>query len=129
MSTKLETLDQTRNITHVIFEARGRKEDCELGLEFRRVCDKGNALGVQLPFKIFIADKKTNSEGLQFADMVARPVGLSIIRPEESNRALRVLENKIYKVLGEDGVIQEPYLYPYKAKGLKVAFEAQTPVG
>jgi len=34
-----------------------------------------------LPFELVLADKKTNSEGLQFADLVARPVGLSVVRP------------------------------------------------
>jgi hypothetical protein len=115
-------------ITHVVFEARGRKEDAELELEFRRICDRDNSFGVPLPFKIVVADKKTNSEGLQFADMVARPVGLSVIRPEESNRAVRILERKFYQIQGKGAFTQEPYLYPYKAKGPKVVPEAQAPV-
>lgn len=50
-----------------------------------------------LPFDIVIADKKANSEGLQFADLVARPIGLSVIYPNQSNRALKILEKKFQK--------------------------------
>lgn len=53
-------------------------------------------LRCKLPFKLVIADKKTNSEGLQLADLVARPIGLSVLRPEQSNRAAQILESKFY---------------------------------
>ncbi|HET7267276.1 MAG TPA: DUF3800 domain-containing protein [Oleiagrimonas sp.] len=42
------------------------------------------------------ADKKTNSPGLQLADLVARPIGLSIIRPEQPNQAFEVLKKKFF---------------------------------
>ena len=125
----LHDFEQNENITHVVFEARGRKEDGELELEFRRVCDGANSLGISFPFRVLIADKKTNSEGLQFADMVARPVGLSVIRPEEPNQAVRILERKFHRIHGLEESVRRPYVYPYKAKGLKVVLEAQTPVG
>ena len=58
--------------THVVVECRGKKEDQELELEFRRLRD-GSTLGNrQLPFDIVFADKKTNLAGLQLADLVAR---------------------------------------------------------
>lgn len=125
----LASLEQNELLTHVVFEARGRKEDMELDLEFQRVCHGENSLGRSLPFRVILVDKKANSEGLQFADMVARPIGLSIIRPEEPNQAVSILKEKIYRTRNEEEIIQEPYVYPYKAKGLKVSFEAQTPVG
>ena len=121
----LQNLGQDDYFTHVVFEARGRKEDVELELEFRRVCDGDNSSRRQFPFKICVADKKTNSEGLQFADMVARPVGLSIIRPEQQNKAVKVLEKKFYRREVDGELVQEPCLYPYKAKGPKVVLEAQ----
>ncbi len=93
----LQTQEQEGYQTYVIFEARGRREDQELELEFRRVCAGQNNLKKTLPFDIVIADKKTNSEGLQFADIVARPVGLSTFRPHQSNRAIRILEKKFHK--------------------------------
>ncbi len=122
----LQDREQHLNLTHVIFEARGRNEDLALELEFRRICDGWNSLQNRLPFEIIIADKKTNSTGLQLADLVARPIGLSILRPEQPNRAFTILEKKLYQ---ENQGQREPFVYPIKAKGPKVVLEAQTPVG
>lgn len=112
--------------SHIIFEARGRVEDLALEVEFRRICDSQNSLKKRLPFEIIIADKKTNSAGLQLADMVARPIGLSVLKPSQPNRAFDVLQGKIYcgKEAGE-----KLFVYPIKAKGPEVVLEAQTPVG
>jgi hypothetical protein len=88
--------------THVIVECRGKKEDNELELEFRRVCDGANRLGIPLPFDVIFASKKVNSTGLQFADLVARPIGLSVLRPEQENRAFEVLKRKFYCSGGRD---------------------------
>lgn len=82
--------------THVVVECRGKKEDAELELEFRRVCAGGNKFSRPLPFEVVFADKKTNSSGLQLADLVARPIGLSIVRPEQPNRAFEVLKRKFF---------------------------------
>ncbi len=82
--------------THVVVECRGKKEDCELELEFRRVCGGINRLNRPLPFQIVFADKKTNSSGLQLADLVARPIGLAVLRPEQTNRAFDVLKYKFF---------------------------------
>ncbi|MBB1086951.1 DUF3800 domain-containing protein [Lysobacter sp. SG-8] len=82
--------------THVVVECRGRKEDAELELEFRRICAGENRFGSPLPFEVVFADKKTNSTGLQFADLVARPIGLSVTRPGQVNRAFEVLTRKFF---------------------------------
>jgi hypothetical protein len=76
-----------------LFESRGKKEDNDLELEFRRVCSR-NATGKQLPFEIVVADKKSNSAGLQIADLIARPIGRKILIPEQPNRAYDILERK-----------------------------------
>lgn len=88
---------QQQTLTHVIFEARGKVEDQTLELEFRRLCDTNNYFCQPLPFEIVIADKKTNTEGLQIADMTARPIGLSILRHNQSNRAFEIIKNKFYR--------------------------------
>lgn len=80
--------------THVVVERRGKKEDRDLELEFRRVCDGENRWNRRLPFRIVMADKKTNSSGLQLADLVARPIGIATLRPEQENRAFEVLRRK-----------------------------------
>lgn len=113
---------QHTRLTHVVFEARGQKEDAELELEFRRVCDYNNFIKQRLPFEIVISDKRTNSEGLQFADIMARPIGLSVLKPEQPNRAFTILRDKLYQD-------HESFVYPLKAKDPKVVLEVQTPVG
>lgn len=92
----LQLYGQTNALTHIVCEARGAKEDKELELEFRRIREQ-NHFNTQLPFDLIIADKKTNSEGLQLADLTARPIGLSVLRPEQKNRAFTVLEKKFYR--------------------------------
>lgn len=82
--------------THVVVECRGKKEDAELELEFRRVCAGENRFSSSLPFEVVFADKKANSTGLQLADLVARPIGLSVTRPQQTNRAFDVLKRKFF---------------------------------
>lgn len=85
---------QADRLTHLACEARGAREDAELELEFRRIRDGANFFRSPLPFELIVADKRTNSEGMQLADLTARPIGLSVLRPEQENRALKVLESK-----------------------------------
>jgi hypothetical protein len=92
----LKEKGQESRQTHVVVECRGSKEDAELELEFRRVCDGANWFRKPLPFDIKFADKKVNSAGLQLADLVARPVGIHALRPEQTNRAFDVLKEKFY---------------------------------
>jgi hypothetical protein len=89
-------------LTHVIVERRGKKEDNELELEFRRMCDGANRMGIQLPFDVVFATKQVNSTGLQLADLVARPIGMSVLRAGQENRAFDVLKRKFYCSGGRD---------------------------
>lgn len=88
----------------MVVECRGKKEDNELELEFRRICDGANRQGIQLPFDIKFADKKVNSAGLQLADLMARPVGVRILHPEQENRAFEVLKRKFFCSGGREKV-------------------------
>lgn len=119
--------------THVVVECRGKKEDAELELEFRRICDGNNPFGRPLPFDIVFADKKTNLAGLQLADLVARPVGISYLRPTQENKAFELLKAKFYcaggrQQVGRDfenvGLIIHP---PQKAKSPGEPTEAVAP--
>lgn len=92
----LKNNSEGNKTTHVVVENRGQREDDELELEFRRVCDGANWFSKRLPFQIVFADKKANSCGLQIADLVARPIGLSILKHEQTNRAFDVLAEKFY---------------------------------
>lgn len=91
-------------LTHVVVEQRGDKEDRELELEFRRICDGNNPRGIPLPFEILFADKKAMSSGLQLADLVARPIGLHVLRPGQPNRAFDVLMRKFFCEGGRENV-------------------------
>ena len=92
----LQEKNQDDKLTHVVVECRGKKEDNELELEFRRICDGANRWGNPLPFDVKFADKKVNLAGLQLADLVARPIGLRVLRPEQENRAFDVLKRKFF---------------------------------
>lgn len=111
----LQEKNQEQKITHVVVECRGDKEDKELELEFRRICDGENELGISLPFNIVFANKMANSSGLQLADLVARPVGLRVIRPTQENRAYDVLKRKFYCDGGRKNVGQN-----FENWGLKI---------
>lgn len=81
--------------THIVFEARGKREDDQLELEFRRVCDGANFRGESLPFQIVFAPKRINSSGLQLADLTARPIGRYVMNPAQPNRAYAIIEKKL----------------------------------
>jgi hypothetical protein len=89
--------------TFIVFEQRGLQEDKDLELEFRRVCDGNNYGRICLPFEIKMASKKVNSSGLQIADLVARPIGNHVLKPDQPNRAFDVLKAKFYSSNGRNG--------------------------
>ena len=96
---------QESRLTHIVAEARsprgnGRagREDRELLEEFQGMMTGRHRLqnGTALQgFELVFADKKTNAPGLQLADLVARPIGLKLLRPDQPNRAFDVIESKL----------------------------------
>lgn len=93
----LRDKDELEKITHIIFERRGEKEDRMLELEFRRIIAMGNLDRAMYPFDIKFATKQTNSAGLQLADMIARPIGISVLHPSQKNRAYEIIDKKIHR--------------------------------
>lgn len=81
--------------TTVILECRGRREDDELELEFRRICAGGNFDGKTYSLEPRFAPKSANVPGLQIADLIARPIGRHILDPQQANRAYGVIEKKL----------------------------------
>jgi hypothetical protein len=97
---RLKCNEQKGKSTHLIIEARGAKEDKELELEFRRICGNQGSWGYkkpdfkEVPFELVFGDKKSNSIGLQLADLIARPIGLKCLRPTQANRASEAIKEK-----------------------------------
>lgn len=111
----LDEKDEHQNLTHVVVEQRGKKEDNELELEFRRICDGQNIQEKILPFEILFSDKKAMSSGLQLADLVARPIGLHVLRRDQTNRAFDILKQKFFCAGGREKVGEN-----YEKWGLKI---------
>jgi hypothetical protein len=80
--------------TPFLVECRGKREDSELELEFRRLCDGASSWGRMSGFSIEFVDKKANLAGLQIADLVSTPIGQHVIRPESQNRAFATIQQK-----------------------------------
>lgn len=86
---------RARGLTPVIIERRGKREDDELELEFRRICSGGNYGGRALALDPRFVSKSANVPGLQIADLVARPIGRHVLNPAQRNRAFDVIEPKL----------------------------------
>ncbi len=102
LSLTLRNHGQLGRIVHVIAESRGLAEDSELELAFRRISDGQPPLAsnqreliTKFDWRIRFCDKKSNSSGLQLADLIARPVGLKHLRPNQPNRAYDVIAEKV----------------------------------
>ncbi len=80
---------------HVVVEKRGRREDDELELAFRRVCDGDNFPREKWPMRIVFAAKEGNYAGMELADLVARPIGRHILAPTAPNRAWEIIKLKL----------------------------------
>jgi len=85
---------------HVLIEGRGKKEDDQLELEFRRICSNhcdwhyGSRDFQTMSFEPLFVSKSSNCTGLQIADLLARPFALNYLRPTQSNRTYDILDRK-----------------------------------
>ena len=92
---------QAGKTVHVVFESRGKREDRDLELEFRRICNNErrwrdrNPDFRQLEFRPIFQAKSVNSAGLQLADLTARPIALNSLRPNQVNRAFEIIRPKL----------------------------------
>ena len=106
MERLLETLlnlNQSEKRVYVVFESRGKREDKELESEFRRICANRASWGYRskdfsrMRFDPVFVSKAANSIGLQLADLVARPIALSVLRLGQVNRAYETIRTKIWE--------------------------------
>ena len=104
----LQEKNQHHKLTHIIIESRGKKEDKDLASALEKIIETNESLQAVYPIRIIFADKKTNSVGLQVADLVAYPIGRFLVAPEQKNLAFEIVERKFRK-------------YPnHLGKGLKI---------
>ena len=81
--------------TAIVVEKRGKREDADLEVAFRRVCDGNNALSKAFPFQHVMVSKVSNSAGLQLTDLMARPVALHHLHPSQNNQAFEIVATKL----------------------------------
>jgi Protein of unknown function (DUF3800) len=108
-TARLLELGQKGREICAVFERRGSKEDNELELAFRRIVagdaklqhgsnNRQRVTALQnVQWHPHFVSKKANSSGLQLADLIARPIGLSVLRPGQPNRAFETIKGKIAK--------------------------------
>ena len=95
--TFLQDQQQHNQTTHIVVERRGKREDRELEIAFQKICDGAGYRSLTPSFEIVFADKRSNSAGLQLADLTARPIGRHVMSTEQLNRAWDIIEQKLYR--------------------------------
>ena len=92
---------QAGRMAHILFESRGKQEDADLELEFRRICANQRNWAwkltdfTQIRFEPVFVKKAANSTGLQLSDLIARPIALHYLRPDQANRAYETITTKL----------------------------------
>lgn len=90
---------------NITFEARGAKEDKELRNSLESFCNSSD-------INMLIIPKLSNCVGLQFADLVARPIGRHIMNPEQQNRSFDIIKNKFRSDCNGDFVGRGLKIFP-----------------
>lgn len=103
--------DELSNELHIVFEKRGHDDDAALSKAYKQVSVQGSLLGPSQSydfstFRLELMDKKSNSTGLQIADLTARPIGNHYLqqsgqKSSTDQRAMEVLLKKLTFCSGE----------------------------
>ena len=96
--------------THIVFESRGAAEDQRLLRTFDEIRRGQRTAGRMPNLRYEFASKRSNSTGLQLADLIARPIALQVFRPNQPNRAYTTFASKLWR--DADGNV--------RGRGLKV---------
>lgn len=103
---KVHDPDELEKDLHIIFEKRGHDDDMALSRAYQQILLQGSLLnevsGYQFGnFRLEMMDKKSNSTGLQIADLTARPIGNHYLhtsgqRETTDQRAAEILLKKLH---------------------------------
>jgi hypothetical protein len=108
----LEQEHQLDRLTHIVVESRGKTEDKELRRAFETFSSASFLIDTHCPFSMIFADKKTNSPGLQIADLVAYPIARYSIKPDQPHRAFQIVRRKLIHYLECDAVGSQKLFLP-----------------
>jgi hypothetical protein len=92
---------QKETTVHVLFESRGSGEDNSLELEFRRITAGEAQWGwkrvdfSKLRMEAKFVAKAANMAGHQITDLIARPMALRALRPDQENRAYDLIRERV----------------------------------
>ncbi len=88
------TRSESQQELFIIVESRGKKEDQQLQVAFERFA-RSDLRARHLSVKLVFVNKKANSAGMQFSDLVARPIGQHVLNPTSGSRAWQIIEPKL----------------------------------
>lgn len=91
----LDSADARVTDTAMLFESRGTQEDRALENAFIHATTMGPHHVRGSRFTFHCIAKRSNSLGLQLSDLVARPLGVATLRPDQPNRAHDIILRKI----------------------------------
>lgn len=111
---------------HVVFEKRGHNDDVSLSTAYQQILLQGSLLG-PMPgydfrkFRLEMMDKKSNSTGLQIADLTARPIGNHYLHGKglRANVDRRSADIILDKLMLCDGKLCVPRAYDIFHQALK----------
>ncbi|MBN2643107.1 MAG: DUF3800 domain-containing protein [Victivallales bacterium] len=84
----------------IVAEARGKREDEMLEIEYLRLMTAGSEYisGLtKLECPLVFKNKRDNIAGIQLADLCAYPCARHVLKPEQSNQAYDIVTEHIYK--------------------------------
>lgn len=91
----MQERNQSNKTTHIIIESRDKKANQKLENAFNLIKKGENWNQTQFQFEIEFISKKSNSTGLQIADLVAEPIRCRFMRPEKKSSKFQKLRIKI----------------------------------
>lgn len=119
--------NQKNKTVDIVIEARGKREDEKLELEFRRILDgqqqtfRTDSLFDEIQYRFHTKGKDCNIVGLQIADLIARPIGVHYLKSEQPNRAYDIINGKNEKYC----ITQDETIKIYPQKNIKTLYDTE----